>query len=64
MITIELAGRTIRVNQSKLRANLDSWHGVNIPGLEGRDLVPSEGRDLVPSKDVLASDEGRAGRPG
>eukprot|EP00975_Prorocentrum_lima_P025846 5438502-Prorocentrum_lima.AAC.1 len=56
MITIELAGRTIRVNQSKLRPNPDPWHDVNIPGLEGCDLVPS--------KDVLASDEGQAGRPG
>eukprot|EP00975_Prorocentrum_lima_P030177 6329696-Prorocentrum_lima.AAC.1 len=35
MITIEVSGRTIRVNQTNLRANPDPWRDVDIPGLEG-----------------------------
>eukprot|EP00975_Prorocentrum_lima_P028622 6014265-Prorocentrum_lima.AAC.1 len=49
MITIDLTGRILRVNQSKLPANPDPWHGVHILGLEGRDLAPV--------KDVSAPDE-------
>ena len=37
MVTIDLKGQSVRVNQSKLRKNPDNWHDVVIPGLHGRD---------------------------
>eukprot|EP00975_Prorocentrum_lima_P023891 5028298-Prorocentrum_lima.AAC.1 len=43
MITIEVFGGAILVDQTKLRANPDYWHDVDIFGLEGCDLVPSQG---------------------
>ncbi len=39
MLLIEVKGHHARVNQSKMRNNPDEWHGVVIPGLDGRDGV-------------------------
>merc|ERR1712078_78935 len=41
MVTIDLNGRSVVVNQSKIRKNPDNWHDVVIPGLHGRDDVPT-----------------------
>ncbi len=56
MIKIDINGKTIRVNQSKIRKNPDPWHDVVIPGLERRDAVvtvpgttePQQQQDIQP----------------
>ena len=48
MIEIDLKGKTIQVNQSKIRKNPDKWHDVVIPGLEGRDGVPEYPGEVFP----------------
>ena len=57
MLTIDLRGQAVRVNQSKIRKNPDPWHDVVIPGLEGRDDSPT-----VPVETVVA-EEPEAPRP-
>ena len=37
MVTLDLAGQTVQVNQSKIGKNPDPWHDVVIPGVDGRD---------------------------
>ena len=37
MVTLDLAGQTVQVNQSKIRKNPDPWHDVVVPGVDGRD---------------------------
>ena len=37
MVTLDLAGQEVTVNQSKIRKNPDPWHDVVIPGVDGRD---------------------------
>ena len=53
MVTIDLKGQAVRVNQSKIRKNPDNWHDVVIPGLHGRDgvvTVPSLENKNMPSQ--------------
>ena len=41
MVTIDLGGQAVLVNQSKLRKNPDPWHDVVIPGVDGRNDYPT-----------------------
>ena len=49
MVTIDLKGQAVAVNQSKLRKNPDNWHDVVIPGLTGRDGTVTVPSDAHPS---------------
>ena len=39
MVTIDLGGQVVTVNQSKLRKNPDSWHDVVIPGIDDTEVI-------------------------
>ena len=52
MLSLDLAGQTVQVNQSKIRKNPDPWHDVVIPGVDGRDdycTVPGGELDAEPA---------------